>query len=149
MAKRRRTVTRSHTGSSTTYRAGFSRGSAPPAGRRDMRPPSERGNNRIWWIVGGVAVAITLLGLVDIYGFSGNNSPGASTLPSNAVGAPHPTGPVPTVGPTVNTAAVHAPSATPLASPMAQPAGDGTTATVTTDLGPITFALYNQSAPVA
>ena len=33
MAKRRRTVTRSHAGQSTAYRPGFSRGSAGPSGR--------------------------------------------------------------------------------------------------------------------
>jgi len=107
-----------------------------------MRPPSERNNNRTWWIVGGAAVVITLLGLFYIYGLSGNNS-GSSPAPSNVAG----TGP--TVGPTVNTSAVHPPSATPLASPLAAPAGDGTTATITTDLGQITFDVYNQSAPVA
>jgi peptidyl-prolyl cis-trans isomerase B (cyclophilin B) len=44
---------------------------------------------------------------------------------------------------------VHPPSATPLASPPAQPAGDGTTATIETDLGTFKMELFTQSAPVA
>ena len=56
MAKRRRTVT-SHTGSSTSYRPGFSRGTPGPLARQ-MTPPSARNNNRLWWIAGGVAIAL-------------------------------------------------------------------------------------------
>jgi cyclophilin family peptidyl-prolyl cis-trans isomerase len=51
-----------------------------------------------------------------------------------------------TIRPSFN---VHPPAATPLASTPAEPAGDGTTATISTELGDITFELFNQSAPVA
>ena len=141
MAKRRRTVTRTHSGSSATYKPGFSRGTAGPGGKQ-MAPPSERDRNRVWWIAGGVAVVLTLIVLVYIYTLPGANpaaSPGSSQV-ANAGG---------TVGPTVIPGAVHAPSATPLASPPAEPAGDGTTALIQTDLGPIQFEIYNLSAPVA
>jgi peptidyl-prolyl cis-trans isomerase B (cyclophilin B) len=145
MAKRRRTVTRSHTSSSTEYRAGFSRGSSSSSGKRTMAPPSSRNNNRIWWIAGAIAVVLALGGLVYIYALSGTNAPGASAGSSNRVGG----GSGPTVGPTVDAAAVKPPTATPLASPPAQPSGDGTTATIDTEFGPIMFEVYNQSAPVA
>ena len=142
MAKRRRTVTRSHSGSSTDYRPGFTRGSAGPNGRR-LAPPSERNNNRTWWILGGAAIALVLAVLVYIYGFTGNSS-GASPAPTGQVAVP-----LGSVGPTVIPGAVHAPSATPLASPPAQPAGDGTSALIQTTMGSIVFDIYNQSAPVA
>jgi peptidyl-prolyl cis-trans isomerase B (cyclophilin B) len=45
--------------------------------------------------------------------------------------------------------AVAPPEATPLANPPAQPAGDGTTATIETELGDIVIELYNESSPVA
>jgi cyclophilin family peptidyl-prolyl cis-trans isomerase len=144
MAKRRRTVTRSHSGSSSEYKPGFSRGQSAPGGKRQMAPPSERNNNRIWWIAGGIAVVLTLLVVVYIYALPGSNpaaSPGSS---SGSVA-----GPVGTVGPTLIAGAVHPPVATPNASPLAAPAGDGTTATINTDLGAIQFEIYNQSAPVA
>ncbi len=143
MAKRRRTVTRSHNESSSSYKAGFSRGSAGPGGKRPLAPPSERNNNRIWWITGAVALGLTLVVLVYIYALSGNSSSASPSPGSQAAG------PGGTVGPTVNAAAVHPPSATPLSSPPAAPAGDGTTALIQTDLGSIVFELYNQSAPVA
>ena len=41
------------------------------------------------------------------------------------------------------------PDATPLANPPAEPAGDGTTATIETELGNIVIELYNESSPVA
>ena len=44
---------------------------------------------------------------------------------------------------------VSPPAATPLASPPAAPAGDGTTATIETELGNIVMELYTESAPVA
>jgi cyclophilin family peptidyl-prolyl cis-trans isomerase len=147
VAKRRRTVTRSHTSSSASYRQGFSRGPAGPGGKRQLAPPSSRNNNRVWWIAGGVAVVLALVGLVYIYGIAGKGSAGAGA--SNPIAAPYGTGPVPTPGPTVDAAAIHPPSATPLASPLAQPAGDGTTAFIDTKYGRITIELYNQSAPVA
>lgn len=142
MAKRRRTVTRSHTGQSTAYRAGFSRGNAGPAGRGQMKPPSERRNNTLWWIAGAAVVALVLAVLVYIYAFPSGGA-GSSPAPSEFA---HP---FRSPGPTVNTALLHPPVATPMASPLAAPAGDGTTATLHTDLGDITFEVYNQSAPVA
>jgi len=149
VAKRRRTVTRSHTSSSASYRQGFSRGPAGSGGRRQLAPPSARNNNRIWWIAGGIAVVLALAGLFYIYGLSGANTPGASFVPSGAAGGACAVTPEPTVGPSVNPAAVHAPASSPLASPAAQPAGDGTTATINTTCGAITLEIYNQSAPVA
>ena len=44
---------------------------------------------------------------------------------------------------------VSPPSATPLASPPDAPVGDGTQATIETELGNIVFELFNESAPVA
>ena len=41
------------------------------------------------------------------------------------------------------------PEATPLAQPPAEPASDGTTATISTELGDIVIQLYTDSAPVA
>jgi peptidylprolyl isomerase len=61
--------------------------------------------------------------------------------PSTPVASIAPTTPpVPTVGP---------PAATPMTQPLAAPAGDGTTATITTALGDIVIELYTESAPVA
>jgi cyclophilin family peptidyl-prolyl cis-trans isomerase len=142
MAKRRRTVTRSHTGSATTYRPGFSRGAGAPAGpsgRRSMAPPSARQNNTLWWVGGAVVVVLVLGGLVYLYGFGNNGSPAASAAPSQ----------VAVVAKSFDASLLSPPDATPLASPLAAPAGDGTTATIDTDLGTITFNVFNQSAPVA
>jgi peptidyl-prolyl cis-trans isomerase B (cyclophilin B) len=109
-----------------------------------MAPPSSRGNNRLWWIVGGAAVVLVLVGLVYVYGFAGKSGAGASASPSALASVPHGS-----VGPTVIPGGVHPPSATPMASPLAAPAGDGTTATIVTDLGTIKFDVYTESAPVA
>src|SRR5215467_5581703 len=122
MAKRRRTVTRSHTGQAESYRPGFSRGNAGPTGRGTLKPPSERRNNTLWWIGGGAIVVIVLGVLFYIYGFGGSGGTGASPTPT-ALAHPYRS-----PGPTVNTALLHPPSATPMASPLAQPQGDGTTA---------------------
>ncbi len=46
-------------------------------------------------------------------------------------------------------AVVRPPDATPMAVPLDAPAGDGTTATISTALGDIVIELYNESAPVA
>jgi cyclophilin family peptidyl-prolyl cis-trans isomerase len=99
-----------------------------------MAPPSERNNNRWLWIAGGVAAVLALIVLVYIYTLGNNpgGGAGASTAPTAVAGR--------TFLP---------PDATPLASPPAAPSGDGTTATIQTDLGTIVFELYNQSAPVA
>ena len=140
MAKRRRTVTRSHTPSADNYRPGFSRGATGTTGRGSMAPPSaRRNNNPLLWIAAGVAAVVVLGGLVYLYA----NSNGAGASPSPSTVAVH----SPTT--TINQALVHAPAATPLASPPASPGGDGTMATIQTDLGNITIQIYNQSAPVA
>jgi peptidyl-prolyl cis-trans isomerase B (cyclophilin B) len=88
-------------------------------------------------IAGVVGVAALLAVLAYAFGFF---TPGPAASPSPtavALGTPRPS------------FDVHPPLATPLASPPASPAGDGTTATISTDLGDITFELYNESAPVA
>ena len=138
MAKRRRTVTRSHAPSSDSFRPGFSRGPSGPIGRGTLAPPSaRRNNNSLLLIAAAVAAVVVIGGLLYLYGNSGPS--GASPSPV-AVHSPTTT---------KNAAAIHAPDATPLASPPASPGGDGTTATIQTDLGTITFQVYNQSAPVA
>ena len=140
MAKRRRTVTRSHAPSAGNFRPGFSRGSSGPGGRGTLAPPSaRRNNNTLLLISAAVAAVVVIGGLLYLYGNAG--SPGASPSPSPVA--------VHTPTTTINAAAMHAPSATPLASPPTSPGGDGTTATIQTDLGTITFQVYNQSAPVA
>ena len=87
-------------------------------------------------------MALVLAVLVYIYAFPSGGT-GSSPAPSEFA---HP---FRSPGPTVITALLHPPVATPMASPLAAPAGDGTTATLQTDLGDITFEVYNQSAPVA
>jgi len=64
--------------------------------------------------------------------------PGTGPAPSPTTAA--------TPRPTFN---VGPPSATPLASPPASPAGDGTTATIETALGNVTFEVFTESSPVA
>ncbi len=82
---------------------------------------------------------------------------GALLLLVAACGGTSPT-PNPTEAPPVVTPAaptlgsrpqVGPPDATPMAVAMAAPAGDGTTATITTELGDIVIELYTESAPVA
>lgn len=85
------------------------------------------------------ALAVVVV-LVLAYGFIFNGGPGASSSPS-----PSPTAARPTIDP----ALLHPPSATPIASPPAEPSGDGTTATIRTELGDIVIELYTESAPVA
>jgi peptidyl-prolyl cis-trans isomerase B (cyclophilin B) len=105
-----------------------------------MAPPSaRRNNNPLLWIAAGVAAVVVLGGLIYLYG----TSSGAGASPSPSTVAVH----SPTT--TINQALVHAPAATPLASAPAAPGGDGTMATIQTDLGNITIQIYNQSAPVA
>jgi len=80
-----------------------------------------------------LAGVITIAFLVAACGGTGPStgtaSPGATTSPTAAA-----------LGP---------PAATPLAEPPAEPAGDGTTATIRTELGGIVIELFNESAPVA
>jgi cyclophilin family peptidyl-prolyl cis-trans isomerase len=123
MAKRRRTVQRSHNTQS---------GNKPGFSRRQLPPPSAR---RSPWplIIGGAAVVLVaviggawFLGLIP-----GSASPTASPTPS------------------IDTSQLGPPSATPMASPPAEPAGDGTQATIETELGDIVIELYTESSPVA
>ncbi len=125
MAKRRRTTQRTH-GAQAGARPGFT--------RRDMPPPSARGNSRQWLILGAVAVvAAVLFGAAWLLGIIPGSQPG----------------PTPSPAATVDQSRINPPSATPLASPPAEPAGDGTQATIETELGNIVFELYTDSAPVA
>ena len=127
MAKRRKSATqRSHVYQSGEVRPGFSR-------RQPARTPRS-GPPVAWILVGVVGVVAVLAVLAYALGFIPG---GAAPTPS-----PEPASPRPSF-------AVGPPSATPLASPPAEPSGDGTTATIETVLGNITFELYNESAPVA
>jgi cyclophilin family peptidyl-prolyl cis-trans isomerase len=97
-----------------------------------MPPPSARGNNRPWILLGALAVVALAIGGAWFAGLIPGSrpepSPSPSARPSFAVGPP---------------------SATPLASPPAAPAGDGTRATIETTAGNIVMELYTESAPVA
>jgi len=122
MAKRRKqTPQRSHVYQAGDVKPGFSR-KQPPAPAKQSGPPWT------WIILGAVGLVAVLV--VAAYGL-GFFKPGSSTPSRAPVGDLQP------------------PVATPLASPPAEPAGDGTTATISTDLGDITFELFNESAPVA
>ena len=126
MAKRRKqTPQRTHVYQSGEVRPGFS--------RRQPAKPAQRGPSLTWLALGAVAIVAVLAVLAYASGFFGGG-PGPSPA---ALG---------TIRPSFN---VQPPSATPLASPPAQPAGDGTTATISTEVGDITFEIFNQSAPVA
>jgi hypothetical protein len=126
MAKRRKqTAQRSH-----VYEAGQTR---PGFSRRQPEAPPKNGPN--WALVAGAAVVIVVLAGVGAYFLN--------LIPGFGPGGPTP---VPTARPSF---AVGPPSATPLAEPPAEPAGDGTTATISTELGNIEIELFTESAPVA
>lgn len=130
MAKRRKSAPqRSHVYQSGEVRPGFS---------RRQEPGSEKAGTRWTWIVVGVLGVLAVLAvLAYALGFiPGGPAPSQSPSP----------GPTAATRPSFNVAP---PSATPLASPLAAAAGDGTQATIETELGTIVFELYNQSAPVA
>ncbi len=97
-----------------------------------MPPPSARGNNRPWILVGALAVVALAIGGAWYLGLIPGSRPAPSPSPS-----PRPS------------FAVGPPSATPLAAPPAQPSGDGTQATIETALGNVVFELFTDSAPVA
>ena len=125
MAKRRKqTPQRTHVYQAGQVRPGFS--------RRQPAKTVRSGPSSTWLVLGAIAVVAVVAVLAYAGGFIGG--PG-----------PSPSSPI-AVRPSFN---VQPPSATPLASPPAAPAGDGTTATISTELGDITFELFNQSAPVA
>ena len=126
MAKRRKqTPQRSH-----VYQAGQSR---PGFSRKQLEQPVRKGPN--WGLIASAAVVVVLLAGVAAYflGLIPGFGPGGAT-------------PAPTARPSF---AVQPPSATPLANPPAEPSGNGTTATISTELGDIEIELYTDSAPVA
>jgi len=130
MAKRRKqTPQRSHVYQAGDVRPGFSRKQPPK--------PENSGPNWTMIIAGAVGVVALVAILAYAFGFF-TPAPAASPSPTAvAQGTPRPS------------FDVHPPAATPLASPPAEPSGDGTTATITTDLGDIVIDLYTDSAPVA
>jgi peptidyl-prolyl cis-trans isomerase B (cyclophilin B) len=124
MAKRRKqTPQRAHVYQSGQLRPGFS--------RRQPPKPARSGPPWTWLALGAVA----LVGVLVAVAFVGGFVPGL--------------GGGPTPRPTVETSGLQPPSATPLTSPPASPSGDGTTATIETELGNIVMELYTNSAPVA
>jgi cyclophilin family peptidyl-prolyl cis-trans isomerase len=125
MAKRKHTAQRSRINEGA-QRPGFTR-------RSNMPPPSSRGSNTWLWLLGIAGVIVIVGALAYAGGFIG--APGATPSPSPA--------------PRPSFANLAPPSATPLANPPTAPAGDGTTATIVTDLGTIVMELYTDSAPVA
>jgi cyclophilin family peptidyl-prolyl cis-trans isomerase len=129
MAKRRRTTQRSRVNQS---------GVKPGFSRRQLPPPSSRGPSRMWLFVAGVVVLVLVVGGAAWWmGLLPGSGPGSTPSPS------------PSPSPTFDVSSLHPPSATPLASPPAEPAGDGTQATIETELGNIVFELYTESSPVA
>lgn len=125
MAKRKHVSQRSRINEGA-QRPGFTR-------RSNMAPPSDRG--RPWWVWLALGAGVIAIVLVIAYAGGFIGKPGATPSPS----------PVPRP----SFANLAPPSATPLANPPATPSGDGTTATIVTDLGTIVIELYTNSAPVA
>jgi len=126
MAKRRKqTPQRSHVYQVGQTRPGFSR-------KGTEQPARKSGPN--WALIGSAVVVVVVVAGAAAYflGLIPGMGPGAT--------------PAPTPRPSF---AVQPPSATPMASPLAEPEGDGTTATITTELGDIVIDLYTESAPVA
>src|SRR5215212_5020165 len=128
MAKRRKsTPQRSHVYQSGQVRPGFS--------RRQPAPVARGGRSWTWIALGAIAVVALLAAVAYFAGlFPGGQRP-SSAPPGAAASRP--------------SFDVHPPAATPLASPPSEPAGDGTTATISTELGDITLEVFNESAPVA
>jgi peptidyl-prolyl cis-trans isomerase B (cyclophilin B) len=130
MAKRKHTSQRSRINEGAE-RPGFTR-------RSNVPPPSSRGSSTMTWLIlGGIGVLAVVV--VAAYAAGWVGKPGATPTPVAVVDCPTPDAARPS----------GAPTATPLSNPPAQPIGDGTTATITTDKGNITFELFCGSAPVA
>jgi peptidyl-prolyl cis-trans isomerase B (cyclophilin B) len=116
----------------------------PREGRQDARqkeranpawatePNSPRALTRATIAVGGSMAAALLVIVVLMSGVLDDLAPGPEPTPMRT--------PI---------AGLTPPAATPLASPPAEPAGDGTTATISTELGDIVIELFTDSAPVA
>lgn len=120
MAKRRKSAPqRSHVYQSGEVRPGFSR-------RQEPRP--ETSGRRRTWILAGILAILAILAVLAY---------GLGYIPGGPAAAPRPS------------FSVSPPSATPLASPLAVATGDGTQATIETELGTIVIELYTESAPVA
>src|SRR5688572_831740 len=126
MAKRKHVTQRSRINEGA-QRPGFTR-------RSNMPPPSARGSSLWTWLALG---AVGIVGVLVVAAYAGGYIGGPGTTPS------------PSPVPRPSFANLAPPSATPLASPPSAPAGDGTTATIVTDLGTVVFELYTDSAPVA
>jgi len=126
MAKRKRTAQRPHSHDAAN-RPGFS--------RRQMAPPSSRRSPWPVVIGGAIVVAVAVIGGAWFLGLIPGSQPATTARP--------------TAGPTLDTSQLAPPEATPLTDPPAEPAGDGTTATIETELGNVVIELYNESAPVA
>ena len=101
--------------------------------RKNLPPPSRRGISPLWLALGAVAA----IAIVAVVGYATFFAPGAGP---GATASP---------GRSLDAGGLHPPSATPLASPPSAPAGDGTTATIETELGTIVMEIYTESAPVA
>jgi peptidyl-prolyl cis-trans isomerase B (cyclophilin B) len=130
MAKRRKqTPQRSHVYQAGDVRPGFSR----------KQPPKAESSGPNWTIIiAGVVGVVALLAILGYaFGFFTPAPAGSPSPTAVAQGSPRPS------------FDVSPPQATPLASPPAEPSGNGTTATISTELGDITFELFTDSAPVA
>ena len=131
MAKRRKqTPQRSHVYQSGEFRPGFTR-RQPPKPATSRFPTS-------WIVVGAIGVLALFAVAAYALGWIPGMGPAPAPSPSPiALGSPRPS---------FN---VQPPAATPLASPPATPSGDGTTATIETEVGTIVMELYTESSPVA
>ncbi len=95
-------------------------------------PNNRRSLTKAALAVGGSMAAMLLVIVLLMTGALENLVPGPEPTPTRA--------PI---------AGLTPPAVTPLASPPSEPAGDGTTATITTEMGEIVVELFTDSAPVA
>jgi peptidyl-prolyl cis-trans isomerase B (cyclophilin B) len=128
--KQKRTIPqRSHV-NQTGVRPGFSR-------RVEPTPPRS-GIPTTWLVVGALGVlALLVIGAYALGVFKPGSGGTPTAAPNSSPAA------------TVNTSGLHPPVATPLANPPAAPAGDGTTAVISTSLGDVEIELFTESSPVA
>jgi cyclophilin family peptidyl-prolyl cis-trans isomerase len=112
--------------------AEIGRARAAPVRRPKGRRRQSRGLPWPAIVIGGLVLLAVAAGLAYVLGlFPGAAPPTAACATPDAA---RPSGP---------------PDATPLANPPAQPTGDGTRATIETELGTIAVELYCGSSPVA
>jgi cyclophilin family peptidyl-prolyl cis-trans isomerase len=103
--------------------------------RRQAPPPSSRQNRNLWYAAAGIGAVIVLAVLAYTFKLiPGVGGVGGSTTACTVPAAGRPPGP---------------PDVSPLSNPPSQPVSDGTTATIVTEKGTITFDLYCGSSPVA